>query len=310
MTQATDPLPKRPDVYYGGQAVIEGVMIRGPEHMAVAVRHPKGHIVRHSEKLGGLYTGRSRKIPLLRGILVLWETLSLGMRALSFSSRVVMEEEGDDGKPAEFPEKLFWGTMAVALVFAIGIFFAAPILLANLLELVGANRGVIVLVEGVVRLGMFVGYIALISLMPDIRRVFQYHGAEHMTIHAYEAGDTLSPEAVRRYPKEHTRCGTSFLLVVVIVALATFFVFDLLVDEGLLVRVASRIVLVPPIAALSYEVLRFGARFGGNAFVKAMFIPNIALQALTTKVPDDDQVEVAIASFEEVLARARENAAP
>jgi uncharacterized protein YqhQ len=285
-------------------------MIRGPEHMAVAVRHPKGHIVRHSEKLGGLYTGRSRKIPLLRGILVLWETLSLGMRALSFSSRVVMEEEGDDGKPAEFPEKLFWGTMAVALVFAIGIFFAAPILLANLLELVGANRGVIVLVEGVVRLGMFVGYIALISLMPDIRRVFQYHGAEHMTIHAYEAGDTLSPEAVRRYPKEHTRCGTSFLLVVVIVALATFFVFDLLVDEGLLVRVASRIVLVPPIAALSYEVLRFGARFGGNAFVKAMFIPNIALQALTTKVPDDDQVEVAIASFEEVLARARENAAP
>ncbi len=288
---------------------MEGVMIRGPEHMAVAVRHPKGHIVRHSEKLTGLYTGNARKVPLLRGVLVLWETLSLGMRALTFSSRVVMEEDDDEGQPAEFPEKLFWGTMAVALVFAIGIFFAAPILLAHLLDFAGAPRWLVVLVEGVVRLGMFVGYIALISLMPEIRRVFQYHGAEHMTIHAYEAGDPLTIEYIRKYPKEHTRCGTSFLLVVVIVALITFFIFDLLVDEGLLVRVASRVILVAPIAAVSYEILRFGARFGGNAFVKIMFVPNIALQALTTKVPDDDQIEVALASFEEVLKAAGAEAA-
>ena len=268
--------------------------------MAVAVRHPKGHIVTHTEELGGVYTGNARKIPLLRGIIVLWETLALGMRALSFSSRVAMEEEDEKGETTEFPEKMFWGTMAVAMVFVIGVFFAGPILLAHLLEYADAPRGVIVLVEGVVRLGFFVGYIALIGLMPDIRRVFQYHGAEHMTIHAYEAGRPLTIEGVRPFPKEHTRCGTSFLLVVVVVALLTFFVFDLLVDEGLLVRVASRLVLVAPIAALSYEVLRFGARFGGNAFVHAMFVPNLALQALTTKVPEDDQIEVAIASFRAV----------
>lgn len=296
------PLPHE-NAYYGGQAVLEGVMIRGPRHMAVAVRHPRGHIVTHVEDLGGVYTGRARRIPLLRGIIVLWETLALGMRALSFSSRVALEEESQAGEPAQFPERMFWGSMAVALLFVIGVFFAGPILLANLLETVDASRALIVLVEGVVRLGLFVGYIALIGLMPDIRRVFQYHGAEHMTIHAYEAGRPLTIGEVRAFPKEHTRCGTSFLLVVVVVALLTFFVFDLLVDEGLLVRVASRIVLVPPIAALSYEFLRAGARFGGNAFVHAMFVPNLALQALTTKKPADDQIEVAIASFRAVKDR-------
>ncbi|MGI8925922.1 MAG: DUF1385 domain-containing protein [Tepidiformaceae bacterium] len=293
-------------VYYGGQAVIEGVMIRGPEHMAVAVRHPRGHIVRHSERLSAMYTGRPRRIPLLRGMLVLWETMALGMRALSFSSRIAISEEQEDGTPAEFPEKVFWGTMALALLFVVAIFFAGPILLANLLETVDASRFVIVGVEGVVRLGLFVGYVWLIGRIPDIYRVFQYHGAEHMTIHAYEAGHPLTIASIRPFPKEHTRCGTSFLLVVVVVALAFFFVFDLLVDEGLIVRTASRIVFIPPIAGLSYEILRIGARFGGNGFVHAMFIPNIALQALTTKVPDDAQIEVAIASFEAVLERAKE----
>lgn len=289
------------NLYYGGQAVLEGVMIRGPEHMAVAVRHPAGHIVAHTEKLGGLYTGRARRLPFVRGVVVLWETMSLGMRALSFSSRIAFEEESDDGKPAEFPEKVFWGTMALAMVFVVGIFFAGPILLANLLELLDAHRIVIVAVEGVLRLAMFVAYIWAIGRMPEIRRVFQYHGAEHMTIHAYEAGRDLSIANVRPFPKEHTRCGTSFLLVVVVVALLTFFTFDLLVDEGLLVRTASRIVLMPLVASISYEILRIGARFGENRFVHAMFVPNIALQALTTNVPDDAQIEVAIASFNAVL---------
>ncbi|KAA0237345.1 DUF1385 domain-containing protein [bacterium] len=292
------------NVYYGGQAVLEGVMIRGPEHMAVAVRHPRGHIVRHSEKLGSLYTGRPRRIPLLRGIVVLWETMALGMRALSFSSRVAMEEEDENGETAEFPESVFWGSMVFAMLFMVGVFFAGPILLANLLEMTDAHRFLIVLVEGIVRLGLFVGYIALIGLIPDIRRVFQYHGAEHMTIHAYEAGRPLTVEAVRPYPKEHTRCGTSFLLVVVVVALLTFFGFDLAVDRGILVRTASRIVFIPVIAGVSYEILRVGARFGGNWFVHAMFVPNLALQALTTKVPDDSQIEVAIASFEATLEAA------
>ena len=300
--------PNPPDqlakVYYGGQAVIEGVMIRGPEHMAVAVRHPRGHIVTHSEKLGALYTGRSRRIPFLRGVVVLWETMALGMRALNYSSRIAFEEDTEDGEPTAFPEKVFLGTMALAIVFVIAIFFAGPILLANLLELVDAHRFVIVGVEGIVRLLLFVGYIWVIGLVPHIRRVFQYHGAEHMTIHAFEANKPLTVANIRPFPKEHTRCGTSFLLVVVFVALITFFIFDVLVDEGLIIRTASRIVFMPLVAGISYEILRLGARFGGNWFVHAMFVPNIALQGLTTKVPDDGQIEVAIASFEATLAAA------
>ena len=292
------------NVYYGGQAVIEGVMIRGPEHRAVAVRHPKGHIVTHSEKLGGLYTGRLRRLPLVRGVVVLWETMALGMRALNYSSRIAFEEETDEEGQAEFPEKVFIGTMAMALLFVIGIFFAGPILLANLLEAFDVHRFWIVLVEGIVRLVLFVGYIWLIGLVPDIKRVFQYHGAEHMTIHAYEAQKPLTVAEIRPYPKEHTRCGTSFLLVVVFVALITFFVFDLAVDKGVLVRTASRIVFMPLVAGISYEILRIGVRWGGNGFVHVMFVPNIALQALTTKVPDDGQIEVAIASFEAALVAA------
>ena len=291
-------------VYYGGQAVIEGVMIRGPEHMAVAVRHPKGHIVTHSEELKGIYTGRSRRIPGLRGVVVLWETMALGMRALNFASKIAFEEEDKDGKETEFPESVFWGTMALAIGFVVVIFFAGPILIANLLEAFDVHRFWIVAVEGILRLVLFVGYIWLIGLVPDIRRVFQYHGAEHMTIHAFEANKPLTVESVRPFPKEHTRCGTSFLLVVVVVALITFFIFDLLVDEGLWIRTASRIVLMPVVAGVSYEILRFGAKFAGNAFVKAMFAPNIALQGLTTKVPDDGQIEVAIASFQATLMAA------
>ena len=296
--------PEPAAVYFGGQAVVEGVMIRGPEHMAVAVRHPRGHIVTHVEHLGGIYTGRARRIPFLRGVVVLWETMALGIRALNYSSRVAFDESTEDGEATEFPEKVFWGTMALAMAFVVGIFFAGPILLANLLEATDASRFVIVGVEGVVRLVLFVGYIALIGLVPDIRRVFQYHGAEHMTIHAYEAGEPLTVTGVRPFPKEHTRCGTSFLLVVVFVALITFFAFDLVVDQGIMVRTASRIVFMPLIGGISYEILRIGARFGGNVFVHAMFVPNIALQALTTKVPDDGQIEVAIASFSAVLEHA------
>ena len=191
--------------------------------------------------------------------------------------------------------------MALALVFVVAVFFAGPILLANLLERVDMPRAGIVAVEAVVRLLFFILYIALIGRLGEIKRVFQYHGAEHMTIHAYEAGKLLVPAEIRRYPKEHQRCGTSFLFVVIVVAFIAFFVFDILVDKGLLIRLGSRIVLIPLIAGISYEILRFGAKFNENRFVKAMFVPNILLQALTTKVPDDSQIEVAIASFEAVL---------
>ena len=309
--------PQRPDVYYGGQAVIEGVMIRAPRHMAVAVRHPGGEIVRHSEELTGFTTGPLRRIPLLRGAVVLWETLSLGLRAINYSSRIALDEPAEDDGEAKaaplpdedepFTDAAMWFSMAIGIVFAIAIFFVGPVLLANFLESQGIARAGVVAIEAAVRLALFVAYIALIGLMPDIRRVFQYHGAEHMTIHAYEASRPLQVADIRRFPKEHTRCGTSFLVVVIMIALAAFLVFDLLVDQGIVVRILSRVVLLPPIAGVSYEVLRFGARYESNALVRAMFIPNIALQALTTRVPEDDQIEVAIAAFETAVESAAED---
>lgn len=299
------------NVSYGGQAVVEGVMIRAPRHMAVAVRHPRGHIVRHAQELGGFATGRARRVPLLRGLLVLWETFSLGMRAINYSSRITVEsaeaEADDDGaKAIEFPEGVNRGSAAVAMVFAAGLFFVGPLLLANLLESAGVPRAGAVVIETVLRMGLFTGYLALIGLLPDIRRVFQYHGAEHMTIHAWEVGRPLTVASVRGLPKEHTRCGTSLLVTLVAVALPVFLAFDLLVDQGILVRAASRVVLLAPVAGLSYEALRLGARFDSNALVRALFAPNIALQALTTRVPADDQIEVAIAALE--TARAAERA--
>lgn len=312
--------PSRPDVYYGGQAVIEGVMIRAPRHMAIAVRHPSGEIVRHTEELTGFTTGRARQIPLLRGALVLWETLSMGLRAINYSSRIALDEpeegeedagnrDGPGEEDEEYTDAAMWVSMTVGIVFAVALFFVGPVLFANFLEAQGIARAVVVTIEAALRLVLFVGYIALIGLMPDIRRVFQYHGAEHMTIHAYEAARPLTVGEVRGLPKEHTRCGTSFLVVVIIIALAAFLAFDLLVDEGIFVRIASRVVLLPPIAGISYEVLRFGARYESNPFVRALFTPNIALQALTTRVPEDDQIEVAIAAFETAVASADEGSA-
>lgn len=360
--------PQRPDVYYGGQAVIEGVMIRAPRHMAIAVRHPSGEIVRHSEELTGFTTGRARRIPLVRGAVVLWETLSMGLRAINYSSRIAIEgeterikaevveeyaaehgeqidqiveervakmgsltdeerqmvdevaaeakesarqtfQEAADERAPQHTDAAMWVSMTVGIVFAVAIFFIGPVLLANFLESQGIARAVVVAIEAALRLVLFVAYIALIGLMPDIRRVFQYHGAEHMTIHAYEAAKPLTVDDVRGLPKEHTRCGTSFLVVVIVIALAAFLAFDLLVDKGIFVRIASRVVLLPPIAGVSYEVLRFGARYESNAFVRALFTPNIALQALTTRVPEDDQIEVAIAAFETAVASADEGSA-
>ncbi len=312
--------PSPPDVYYGGQAVLEGVMIRAPRHMAIAVRGPGGAIVRQVEELAGFTTGPLRRIPLLRGAVVLWETLSLGMRAINFSSRIAYEvaleeekaerlannEPPPEEEEGELGDAAIWGSMAIGIALAVGIFFVGPVLFANFLESLGVVRAGVVAIEAGVRMALFVAYIALIGLMPDIRRMFQYHGAEHMTIHAYEAARPLTVPDVRGLPKEHTRCGTSFLVVVIVIALAAFMVFDLLVDEGIVVRILSRVVLLPPIAGISYEILRFGARYESNALVRSLFIPNIALQALTTRVPEDDQIEVAIAAFETALESSAE----
>jgi uncharacterized protein YqhQ len=299
--------------FYGGQAVIEGVMMRGLSHMAVAVRKPNGTIITHSERLKGIYTSRARHIPILRGMLVLAETLSLGMRALSFSSQIALSEtmnegKGEDEKEEEFPASVFWGTMLVALVFVAAVFFAGPVVLAQWLDTKIDSKLLVVFIEGVFRLALLIGYIWAIGLMPDVRRVFQYHGAEHMTIRAYEADEPLVAEHIRKYPKEHPRCGTSFLLTVVMVAIVVFFIFDAIREPTWASRIVSRVVFIPIIAAVAYEGIRLGGKYQENRVVHALFTPNLLLQKLTTRHPDDSQIEVAVKSLDTVLAAEREPA--
>jgi uncharacterized protein YqhQ len=281
-------------VYYGGQAVIEGVMIRGPKTMAVACRNPEGVIIARRETLGNIYTGLLRHIPFVRGVIVLWETLALGMRALIWSSNVQLGEEEKEASSGAL-----WGIAIGSLIIVAGIFFAGPLLLADLLEdLLGSHLAVII-VEGIIRLAIIVGYVGLIGLMPDVRRVYEYHGAEHMSIHALEAGDPLEPAYVERHPTAHVRCGTSFLLTVVIVSI---FVFAAVGNPDLWLRVVSRIVLIPVIASISYEVIRLGGAFESNPITKVLMWPNLALQAITTKPPDHQQIAVALRALKEVLS--------
>ncbi len=280
-------------VYYGVQAVIDGVMIRGPKTLAIACRRPDGGIATRQETLGSVYSGGLRRIPFLRGVIVLWETLALGMRALMWSSSVQLGEEDED------PGGSMWVMVVGSLLIVGGIFFAGPLILADLLHgLLGSDLAVVA-VEGLIRLGVIVGYVAAIGLMPDIRRVYQYHGAEHKSIHALEAGDPLEPEYVQRHPTAHVRCGTSFLLTVVVVSV---FVFAAVGNPDLWLRVVSRIVLIPAIASIAYEVIRLGGAFASNPITKVLMWPNLALQSITTKPPDDDQVEVALRALKDMLA--------
>ena len=280
--------------HYGGQAVIEGVMIRGRRLVAVAVRRPEGDIALRLESLGGLSTGPLGRIPFVRGIIVLWETLALGTKALLFSSNVALGEE-----EKEISRPVLWGTVMLALTFVIGIIFVGPVLAMSRLEGALDNERLSALVEGIIRLGVLLAYLFLIGLLPDIRRVFAYHGAEHKTIHALEDGAPLEVEAVRRYSTAHPRCGTSFLLVVVVISVLLFILVG---APPLWQRLLSRVVLVPIIAAVSYEVIRLMGALQGNRVMRALFRPNLWLQSLTTREPDDAQVEVAIYALREVLA--------
>lgn len=285
-------MAERP-AFYGGQAVLEGVMIRGPRTMAVACRRPDGGIAVRRQTLSGVYTGVVRRFPLVRGVIVMWETLALGIRALAWSSNVALGHEQEDASSATV-----WITALSSLVLVAAAFFAGPLLVANWLEDSLGSHLLLVVIEGLIRLAAVVGYVGLIGLLPDVRRVYAYHGAEHKSIHALEHGDPLEPRYVQTYPTAHVRCGTSFLLTVVVVSIV---VFAAVGDPSFWLRLASRIVLIPVIAAISYELIRFGGAFQSSPITKALMWPNLALQALTTRQPDDAQVEVALRALHEVL---------
>jgi uncharacterized protein YqhQ len=296
--------------YYGGQAVMEGVMMRGRSSMAVAVRQPDGNICVYEEALQpGPVVTKVRNWPFVRGVFVLWDTLLLGMRALIFSANVGLQEiEGEepklgkDGKPEEpsmLSGPLLWATVAVSLLFSIALFFIVPLVAVELLERWVDSHFVINVIEGALRLGMLIGYMWAISLMPDIRRVFAYHGAEHMTINAHEAGLPSTVENVRKQSLTHIRCGTGFLLIVVLISVLVFIMIG---RPAWYLLYGSRIVLVPFIAAIAYEVIRIGAARAENPIMRAILTPGLLLQGVTTRTPDDSMLEVAIAAFKRVLA--------
>ena len=302
---------RTPKISYGGQAVLEGVMMRGRTFMAVAVRAPDKSIVVTSEPLPKhLYSGIIQKIPLVRGMTMLWDALGLGMKALMFSADIQMADQGGDAEPdadsqpaaASLSKPLAWTTVAVAMIFGIGVFFITPLAVVGLFErLIGEASSLWSnLAEGLIRLALLVGYVALIGLMPDVKRVYGYHGAEHMTIHAWEHNDPLDPAHVATYPPAHPRCGTAFLLEVVAISVV---LFALLGTPDLWLRVLSRILLIPVIAGIAYELLRLGGKYPESVLMKAIVAPGLLLQALTTRYPDESQMEVAIASMEELLKR-------
>jgi uncharacterized protein YqhQ len=292
--------------YYGGQAVIEGVMMRGRESMAVAVRNPQGEIVLHQEPLTAkIYTSSWGQWPFIRGLGMLWDALGLGMRALMWSGEVSAQEE--DGEKVEFSGPVAWTTIAVSLVFAVGLFFLLPTLLSRWLAAIGEyNPWVDAIFEGGIRLVLFLGYLWAIGRIPEIKRVFGYHGADHKTINAYEAGEDLKVANVRRYSVQHTRCGTSFLLYVLVISI---FLFAPLTFSGvqpvwlaLILRFASRLLLVPVVAGVAYEIIRFSAAHEDKALMRALIWPGLMLQKMTTREPDDSMLECAIAALEPVLA--------
>lgn len=331
----------KPAFNYGGQAVMEGVMMRGAHIAAIAVRDPDGSIVIHEEALNSaLYRGKISKIPFLRGLIGLWDALVLGTRALIWSANIQLiaeerkqaeeeaaknaEENGesveseqvaatatqsntastpikDDGSSG-FSDMAVAGVVLISLSLGIGLFFALPAAASNgASSLFGIKSRLSVdAIEGVIKLAIFIGYIAVIGLMNDVKRLFGYHGAEHKTINAYEAGSELAPSEVQRFPIEHPRCGTAFLLTVIVLSI---FVHALTGrPKNIFLLIAARVAVVPIIAGIAYEILRFTARNAEHPIVKMMIIPNLMMQRLTTRQPDNSMVEVAIEALNRVLA--------
>jgi uncharacterized protein YqhQ len=298
ISSSTDRRPSRINpTTYGGQAVMEGVMMRGRRWAAVAVRAPSKRIVVRSERLPiHLYGGWVSKTPFVRGLTVLWDSLGVGMKALMFSAEIAEQGEEAEAK-AGLDKPIQWAPVALMLLVAVGIFFLLPLGVAGLLELAVPNSIVIHLFEGVVRLALLVGYVWAIGYVPEIRRVFAYHGAEHMTIHAFEAGDPLDDEHIGKYSPAHPRCGTAFLLLVVAISIV---LFALIPSTDWTIRIISRIVAIPVIAGIAYEVLKLGGAHAEHPLMQLLVAPGMALQALTTRYPEPGMIEVAVAAFEEM----------
>jgi uncharacterized protein YqhQ len=282
----------------GGQAVLEGVMMRGPGNWAVAVRTPTGEIAQVSKPIqSAMARHRVFRLPVVRGVIALGESLAIGFRALAISANYAQQQEGEEGEvDTELSRGALIFAFAIAIGFAIMVFKVGPALLADLLPI--SNGSYFVIVEGLIRVTIFVGYLALISLLPDLRRVFQYHAAEHKAINAYEAGEPLEPQIAQRYSLIHPRCGTAFLLWVMVLAV---FVFAFFGRPAWYWLIATRILLLPVIAGIAYELIRFAGKHQDNRVLMTLLAPGLWLQRLTTREPSLDQLEVSIRALREVL---------
>jgi len=289
------------DAPVGGQAVLEGVMMRGVTVWAVAVRNPEGEIELQSEPLVP-WAQRHRlwRLPVIRGVVALGESMKIGFKALAISANAQMEEDEENGEKEEIGGFIWGLTIVISLLLSIGLFFVVPVGLTSLIKDQLGSPFLFWLIEGILRTGIFIGYIAAISRMPDMRRVFEYHGAEHKTISCYEAEDELIPSRAKLYSRLHPRCGTSFLLIVMVLAIFVFAPIGLPAWYWL---VASRILGIPLIAGLSYEVIKWAGKNRRKRWVRAIMWPGLMLQNLTTREPDEEQLAVAIASLNAVLAR-------
>jgi uncharacterized protein YqhQ len=278
---------------YGGQAVIEGVMIRGRKSMVTAVRRPNGEITTDAKPLPSTTENKARRMPFVRGVIVLIEALVLGIQSLMLSANISMEEEEE-----KISAQAVWVMLGIGIILAVLLFFIAPLFLTGLLNTYIPNSVVFNIIEGIIRIAIFLGYIKLISYMPDIKRVFTYHGAEHKAVNAYEAGVPMEVDAIKEYSRAHVRCGTSFLFLVFVVAIV---VFTFVGRQDMWLMVLSRVVLVPVIMGVGYELIYLGARHRNNWIMKVLLAPGLWLQSMTTGEPDDKQLEVAIAAVNKAV---------
>jgi uncharacterized protein YqhQ len=295
----SEDAPARPHLY-GGQAVVEGVMMRGADHWAVAVRKPSGDIHVESHDIDSVAKRHPFFAkPFLRGIIVLGQSLAIGTRALLIATNQSMDDD------EQLTSRQVGLALALAMIFFVAIFVLGPTVLFHWIQDEVGGGILTNVLEGLFRVALFVAYLWLIGKTKDIHRVFEYHGAEHKTIAAFEHGDPLDPEHVDQYSTVHVRCGTNFLIIVMVI---TIFVFTLFGTPGFWWRIGSRLIAIPLIAGVAYEALRLGARYQSSLVMRGLMAPGLWLQKITTQKPDRGQIQVAIASFDEVLRREAEAA--